>query len=245
MQTFKISTSRPTTAIPSNGSRLTGGLLATRRTAHGGLHTKSRTIDRAGNVAVQSMVYESTLRVAGMQPTSPKAWGIIADTLREANVKVISQQELGWEREKGALIVDIRPEGDFEAGHIAGSVNVSLFRLITGWDPVKTLRRAGFAFFGVFNGTEVNPDFETQLYDIPSLSSQEARETIPLILVCQIGGDLTPTTSFKNGKQSRSMIAAYQLLLLGFKKVSVLKGGFSEWQRNERPIEVADSNNEA
>lgn len=191
------------------------------------------------------MVYESTLRVEGMQPTSPKAWGIIAETLRENNVRVISQQEVGFEREKGALIVDIRPSGEFEAGHIAGSVNVSLFRLITGWDPVKALRRAGFAFFGVFNGTEVNPDFESQLYDIPAMGSQEAKDSISLILVCQIGGDLTPTTSSKNGKQSRSMIAAYQMLKLGFKKVSVLKGGFSEWQRNERPFEVSDSKNES
>ena len=31
-------------------------------------------------------------------------------------VKVISQQEVGFEREKGALIVDIRPSGEFEAG---------------------------------------------------------------------------------------------------------------------------------
>jgi len=41
------------------------------------------------------------------------------------------------------------------------------------------------------------------------------------------------------------MIAAYQMLKLGFKKVSVLKGGFSEWQRNERPFEVSDSKNES
>jgi len=31
-------------------------------------------------------------------------------------VRVISQQEVGFEREKGALIVDIRPSGEFEAG---------------------------------------------------------------------------------------------------------------------------------
>jgi len=76
---------------------------------------------------------------------------------------------------------------------------------MAGWDPVKALRRAGFAFFGVFNGTEVNPDFESQLYDIPAMGSQEAKDSISLILVCQIGGDLTPTTSSKNGKQSRRL----------------------------------------
>ena len=32
----------------------------------------------------------------------------------------------------------------------------------------------------------------------------------------------------------RSLIAAYQLLKLGFKRVAVLKGGFSEWKKNDR-----------
>lgn len=34
-----------------------------------------------------------------------------------------------------------------------------MYRLIQDWTPYKILRRAGFAFFGVFNGTEENPDF--------------------------------------------------------------------------------------
>ena len=45
---------------------------------------------------------------------------------------MISQQELLFEKEKGAIIVDIRPKGEYEAGHIKDAVNVSLFRLITG-----------------------------------------------------------------------------------------------------------------
>ena len=47
-------------------------------------------------------------------------------------MKVISQQEVLFEKEKGAIIVDIRPTGEYEAGHLKDSVNVSLFRLITG-----------------------------------------------------------------------------------------------------------------
>lgn len=57
------------------------------------------------------------MRVEGMQVTSPKAWRIIADTLRENKVKLISQQELLFEKEKGAIVVDIRPRGEYEAGH--------------------------------------------------------------------------------------------------------------------------------
>ena len=35
----------------------------------------------------------------------------------------------------------------------------------------------------------------------------------------------------------RSLIAAYQMLKIGFKKVAVLKGGFSEWKKNERCVQ--------
>lgn len=117
--------------------------------------------------------------------------------------------------------------------------------MITGWDPVKALRRAGFAFFGVFNGTEVNPFFEEEIFEIPTIGSKEAKEEVSLILICHTGGTLEPTTSYKNGKQSRSLIAAYQMLKIGFKKVAVLKGGFSEWKKNERVFEVSDAANES
>lgn len=42
------------------------------------------------------------------------------------------------------------------------------------------------------------------------------------------------STAWKQVLCCRSLIAAYELLKLGFTKVSVLKGGFSEWKRNER-----------
>jgi len=32
-----------------------------------------------------------------------------------------------------------------------------------GWDARKFLRRAGFAFFGVLNGTELNPAFHEEV----------------------------------------------------------------------------------
>ena len=32
----------------------------------------------------------------------------------------------------------------------------------------------------------------------------------------------------------RSLMAAYEMLRLGYTNISVLKGGFSEWKRNER-----------
>lgn len=41
-----------------------------------------------------------------------------------------------------------------DASHIPGAVNAEFFKSIQGLDPVKILRRAVFAFFGILNGTE-------------------------------------------------------------------------------------------
>lgn len=44
-------------------------------------------------------------------------------------------------------------------GHPPGSINVQIYRLIKEWTAWDIARRAGFAFFGIFAGTEENPDF--------------------------------------------------------------------------------------
>ncbi len=155
-----------------------------------------------------------------LRPTSPAAWLLVRSQLQELGVKLISQQELLFAQEAGVPVIDIRPPPEWEAGHIEGSVNVPLYRLITGaltdsarlcllftgedtavqlthpclavrpthlcsavrpahlcsavqpahlcvwapgWDARKFLRRAGFAFFGVLNGTELNPAFHEEV----------------------------------------------------------------------------------
>ena len=37
--------------------------------------------------------------------------------------------------------------------------------ICAGWDVRKFARRAGFAAFGVFNGTELNPEFHQTIRD--------------------------------------------------------------------------------
>lgn len=69
---------------------------------------------------------------------------------------------------------------------------------------MKILRRAGFAFFGVFNGTEVNPNFASEVEEVLSSGGFEHGKETPVVLLCYCGGSLDPTVSMKNGKQSRS-----------------------------------------
>lgn len=43
--------------------------------------------------------------------------------------------------------------------HPPGAVNVQIYRLIKEWTAWDIARRAAFAFFGIFSGTEENPEF--------------------------------------------------------------------------------------
>ncbi|KAK9842296.1 hypothetical protein WJX81_005104 [Elliptochloris bilobata] len=150
--------------------------------------------------------------------------------LQELGVKLISAQELLFAQADGVPVIDIRPPPEFDAGHIEGSVNVPLYRLITGWDTRKFLRRAGFAFFGVLNGTEVNPDFHSEV----AAAADQAKGAV---LICNMGGTMDDSKTKQGGMQSRSLMAAYELTNLGFKTgLRVLKGGFYEWRKSGRRV---------
>lgn len=43
--------------------------------------------------------------------------------------------------------------------HPEGAINVQIYRLIKEWTAWDIARRAAFAFFGIFSGTEENPEF--------------------------------------------------------------------------------------
>lgn len=54
--------------------------------------------------------------------------------------------------------------------HPEGAINVQIYRLIKEWTAWDIARRVAFAFFGIFSGTEENPEFiqSTIYYLIPS-----------------------------------------------------------------------------
>lgn len=168
-----------------------------------------------------------------------------------------------------------------------------MFVLSTGNSIRQNLRRAGFAFFGIFNGTEFNPHFFEEV-------EKAADRQKGAVLVCGIGGILEPLG--RGGRQSRSaachlapgsdeltfiwqsqpisllmrtkigsgmshcsitychavqavddgvdthrhsacrsLMAAYELASTGYQKVSILQGGFYEWERSGRWGMVSDS----
>ncbi|KXZ41689.1 hypothetical protein GPECTOR_319g23 [Gonium pectorale] len=150
-------------------------------------------------------------------------------------VRVVAPQELAWLRDKGAVLLDIRPEESYVQGHLPGALHVSFYQPIAGWTPWQVARRVGYAMFGISQGTEANPNF---LEEVSELVSDPA--STPVVLYCNLGGSLEPTKTDPNGQQTRSMVAAYELAQAGFKALHVLKGGYNDWVANDRDIEVIE-----
>lgn len=170
----------------------------------------------------------SGIDIKGARPTSPRAWEILLQTLEEQKVNFITPQEAVFAQKRGVPIIDVRPAVDYYNSRIPGSVSIPFMRSITGNSVRQNLRRAGFAFFGIFNGTEFNPNFFDDIEGAVNKSKGA-------VLVCGVGGVLEPLG--KGGRQSRSLMAAYELASSGYQKVSVLQGGFYEWERNGRPLD--------
>ena len=164
-------------------------------------------------------------------PTSPKAWQIMHEELTKAGVRSVGTADVDSLRRAGAVFIDVRPSNDFEKGHIEGSISVPLFQPITGWDGNKLARRAAYAFFGIANGTEANENFEAEV-----MAAADKGDRI--VMVCATGGTLESSTNFKRGKQSRSLMAAYEMLLLGFKDIKFVDGGINQWYMEEREVFV-------
>ena len=151
------------------------------------------------------------------RPTSPKAWSMIAGELKRNKLKFAKPAET---TKRGTIVIDIRPSQDYNASHVPGAYNCEFFKSIEGWDPVKVLRRAVFAFFGILNGTEYNPGFVDEVIRLTG-----GKKNADIVLYCNVGGQLEPWGNSEDGRQSRSLTAAFELYNAGFKKVRVLEGG--------------------
>ncbi|KAF8060582.1 rhodanese-like domain-containing protein 14 [Scenedesmus sp. PABB004] len=127
----------------------------------------------------------------------------------------------------GAVLLDVRLAGKYAAGHAAGAVSAPLYLPIQAWDLPSIIRRAGFAFFGIY-GTELNTAFAGDVQRAVPKGKQ-------IILVCENGGSLENKSGTKFGFQSRSLKAAYYLAGAGYKNVSVLRGGLPAWARAGLP----------
>ncbi|CAM6117666.1 unnamed protein product [Calypogeia fissa] len=164
-------------------------------------------------------------------------WKIKREALLKAKARfmvrsVSAKEALQLQQEQGYIIIDVRPETDFKDGHPAGAINVQVYRLIKEWTLWDISRRVAFAFFGIFQGTEENPEFLNEVKDVHGLKKDDK-----IIVACVAGGTMKPTPNMAEGSQSRSLIAAYLLILDGFTNVVHVEGGLRQWFNQELPVD--------
>ncbi|KAE9604039.1 hypothetical protein Lal_00001982 [Lupinus albus] len=156
-------------------------------------------------------------------------WRVKREKLLEKRVRSVEPKEaLRLQKENKFVILDVRPEAEFKEAHPPGAINVQIYRLIKEWTAWDIARRAAFAFFGIFAGTEENPEF---IKIVESKLDKNAK----IIVACSSGGTMKPSQNLPEGQQSRSLIAAYLLVLNGFTNVFYLEGGLSAWFKEGLP----------
>ncbi|XP_020582183.1 rhodanese-like domain-containing protein 14, chloroplastic [Phalaenopsis equestris] len=164
-------------------------------------------------------------------PKSPaeEDWKVKRDVLLQKRVRSVEVKEaLRLQTENNFVILDVRPEAEFKEAHPPGAINVQIYRLIKEWTPWDIARRAAFLFFGIVSGTEENPDF---LEVVESRLDKDAK----IIVACSSGGTMRPSQNLPQGQQSRSLIAAYLLVLNGYNNVYHLDGGLYTWLKEGLP----------
>lgn len=90
------------------------------------------------------------------------AWQTMYPSLVSSGVRSITTPEAYQRSKKSSILLDVRLASKFDDSHPAKAVNVPLYTPIQDWDFMSNVRRAGFAFFGVY-GTEFNEAFVEQV----------------------------------------------------------------------------------
>eukprot|EP01025_Chloroclados_australasicus_P059837 TRINITY_DN7595_c0_g1_i1.p1 TRINITY_DN7595_c0_g1~~TRINITY_DN7595_c0_g1_i1.p1 ORF type:complete len:198 (+),score=28.02 TRINITY_DN7595_c0_g1_i1:47-595(+) len=154
------------------------------------------------------------------------------DFKRIGFVDSITPEEAHAKAQRGSVLLDVRLARKVEHGAMQYSTNIPLYQPISGWGLAANIRRAGFAFFGIF-GTERNMQW---LAEVQAAISQDKE----VIVVCEMGGSLDAKIGADSGFQSRSLKAAYYLKKAGYTKVLHMKGGVDEYKRAVGPLMDAE-----
>ncbi|GAQ82163.1 hypothetical protein KFL_001020130 [Klebsormidium nitens] len=196
---------------------------------------------KAGNTKVRTWLGEEFAYTS---------WIEVFRSLKKSGLKQVEATEAHELASQGkAVLIDVAESQDYARIHAAGAASAPLFRLIQGSDFKSNLRRLGYAMITDFAGTERNPEFAAK-----ALAAASGDKSKPLIVYCQIGGDLETEVVVRSGKkekrykdpertfgrQSRSLKAVYELQQAGFTNIRHMKGGLSQWSHIGLPLEASE-----
>ena len=151
------------------------------------------------------------------------AWDGIYNFVTKRNLETVSPREaFALASKKGWVVVDVRPRKRHEqsAPDLGdGIASVPLYDTPDFSKPSLTryLRAAILASQGVAP-VEQNEEFVEKILDLLSSGGGGKRG---LLMLCEVGGSLTPTASFPTGKTSRSLQAAFRALEAGVESAKV------------------------
>ena len=174
------------------------------------------------------------LVVARAGPNRPMpSWELMWEVLTDKDLKSVSPQAAKKMLESGKyVLVDVQTKEDYEESHASGAFSAPLFQSVD-WgniNPLGVLRAAALAVNGV-KPVEPNPDFEANV----RTASEDGKKGV--ILYCEAGGTMIPSTNFMRGKSSRSLKAAWKIFdrkIVG--EVVHLAGGLLSWYQAGLPI---------
>eukprot|EP00475_Leptophrys_vorax_P042379 TRINITY_DN79951_c0_g1_i1.p1 TRINITY_DN79951_c0_g1~~TRINITY_DN79951_c0_g1_i1.p1 ORF type:complete len:231 (-),score=18.52 TRINITY_DN79951_c0_g1_i1:230-922(-) len=192
-------------------------------------------VPRTGKVGRSSELSSRPVVTATVAPPEEKKqekidWAYKRKNLVKKVKSVVPAEAARLARDEGHVIIDVRTVAEHKEVHPAGAVSAEFYRLIKEWTPYHVLRRAAFAFFGVFNGTEENPEF------VKLVEAAVPDKATPIIVACMPGGTLKPTKNFPMGKESRSLNAAYVLLENGYSNIVHIEGGIYDYLKADLPV---------
>eukprot|EP00746_Dinoflagellata_sp_MGD_P074823 gnl/MRDRNA2_/MRDRNA2_30173_c0_seq1.p1 gnl/MRDRNA2_/MRDRNA2_30173_c0~~gnl/MRDRNA2_/MRDRNA2_30173_c0_seq1.p1 ORF type:complete len:308 (-),score=52.29 gnl/MRDRNA2_/MRDRNA2_30173_c0_seq1:367-1290(-) len=132
-----------------------------------------------------------------------------------------------------AKVVDVRLAALFAAGHAQGSTNVPLFTPVQGNSVFDQSKRLLSYSLGV-QPTQRNPEFQAE-------ALKQLNRNQPIIIACDRGGSVESLDDDKKAREPKfytaSLRAASELYDAGFKKLFILQGGLSAWDREGFPSE--------
>ena len=170
------------------------------------------------------------------------AWDGIYNYVTKRNLETISPKEaFDLATKKGWILVDVRPTKRHEqSAPDVGEGNIASLPLYDTPDFSKPsltryLRAAVLASQGVAP-VELDVDFGSKV-----LQLLEKENKSGLLMLCEVGGSLTPTTGFPTGKTSRSLQAAFKAMEAGVdeRKVKHVGGGcfgFAQEEEGNLPM---------
>uniref|UniRef100_A0A7N0U5F7 Rhodanese domain-containing protein n=1 Tax=Kalanchoe fedtschenkoi TaxID=63787 RepID=A0A7N0U5F7_KALFE len=193
----------------------------------------SRPVRFGRSLKHRGLTIQSTATKPAKSPAE-EDWKTKRGVLLQKRVRSVDVKEAyRLQQENNFVILDVRPVAEFKEAHAPGAINVQVYRLIKEWTAWDIARRAAFAFFGIFSGTEENPEF---IQSVEAALGKDAK----IIVACSSGGTMKPTQNLPEGQQSRSLIAAYLLVLNGYNNVYHLEGGLYQWFKEGLPTEAEE-----